>query len=288
MKMVNLLYDYDARGPGKVIHNLMKGFEKIGVEFQSNNFDLPPSDGYYCGLLQSIPHVHDKKLYSALCGPNLFVLPSGWGEVCKNYKHFIVPSQWVHDKYRRFSDLDGATIDIWPVGIDTEFWTNSSSLTSDKRCLIYFKSRLCVEAIAVANKLNQMGIAYDVLEYGHYNEKEMIEYCNRCNFAILITGTESQGIGYMEILSMGLPCYVLNKTIWDYDSSCIVSSTSVPYFDETCGIIVDGADLNRLDEFVQSINTYRPRDYICNNFTLAKKAKDYYELLELYNCIGDE
>lgn len=279
MTQVNLFYEYSQRGPGKVAANLIKGLQEIQINCVSNNFI---SEGY-CGLLQSISGVHDKKLHSALCGPNLFVLPVEWGNACKQYSHFIVPSQWVSNLYRKFTVLDHATIDVWPVGIDTKFWEKNIAITAPK-CLVYFKHRSDEELSRIVNKLNKLGIGYEILKYGYYTENDLVQSCNRCNFCIILTGTESQGIGYMEILSMGLPCYVMNKNSWD-DGSYKVEASSVPYFDGTCGIITDTFDLDKFDEFVQSLDTYKPRDFICGNFTLSKKATDYYQLLKKYNCL---
>lgn len=277
---VNLFYEYCYRGPGKVISNLIKGLEELQITCISNSHD-PVG---YCGLLQTISGVHDKNLCSSLCGPNLFVLPSEWGTNSKKYKHFIVPSQWVHDLYRRFSELDHATIDVWAVGIDVNFWKKDITNTQN-RCLVYFKSRADDELSWVLNKLNSMKIDYEVFKYGHYTDLELKDACNRCNFSILLTGTESQGIGYMEMLSMGLPSYVINKCVWDDNPNHKVSATSVPYFDDTCGVITNEFNLDRLDEFVQSLNNYQPRKFICDNFALSHKSKDYYQLLEKHNCI---
>lgn len=276
---VNLFYEYTNYGPGKVVKNLIRGLEQIGTSYSINK----KVANYHNGLLQTIANVHDMNLHSSLCGPNLFVLPTEWGKYCKSYKHYIVPSQWVHDLYRRFTELDHATIDIWQSGIHTDFWKRNT--IANIKCLIYIKNRPKSDLQNITTKLDNMKISYTTLEYGQYTEQDMITACNTCNFAILATGTESQGIGYMEILAMGLPCYVLNRTIWK-NNNYGVPATSVPYFDDTCGIIADDLDFSRLDAFVQSINQYQPRDFICNNFNLSKKANDYCNLLKQYNCIS--
>jgi SAM-dependent methyltransferase len=280
MNGVNLIYDYTGGGPGKLIRNLTRGFDEAGVPYVHNNYD---AKGNYYGILQTVGGIHDRKIHSALCGPNIFITPSDWGNSCKLYNHYIIPSQWVLDKYRKFPLLEHATIDVWAVGIDTEFWKKELPATT-KRCLIYFKGRRGAELVSIANKLNSLKIEYDILEYGYYNDAILKGACYRCDFAVLLTGTESQGIGYMEILSMGLPCYVMNKTLWDYYPQYASSATSVPCFDSTCGMVIDNFDLSRLDEFVQKLDTYKPREFICNNYTLAQKARDYYRLLEKYDC----
>ena len=56
---------------------------------------------------------------------------------------------------------------------------------------------------------------YVVLNYGSYTELDLLSAGEQSLFAILNTSTESQGIAYQEILSMGVPCYVIDKKIWD-------------------------------------------------------------------------
>ena len=170
---VNLFYDYNQMGPGKVIKNLIKGLDEIGVPHASNDYS-DETKNYYCGVLQGISGLHDKKLSHALLGPNLFILPIDWGDNIKKYKHYVVPSQWVLDKYRKFHAMEHATIDVWPVGIDTEYW-KKRSIPDCNRALIYFKGRRGAELVDIVNKLHKLKIEYDIVEYGYYTEEELIK-----------------------------------------------------------------------------------------------------------------
>jgi len=278
---VNLFYEYVGGGPGKVIKNLIKGLEENNISCISNDLD---NKIYYTGLLQSIINVHDKQLSHALCGPNLFVIPPDWGESCQLYSHYIVPSQWVLDKYRTFWTLDHATIDVWASGIDTEYWQCDEK--KQNRCLIYYKNRRIIELANIINHLNSIKMDYDLLEYGYYSEKELFDVCTRCSCAILLTGTESQGIGYLEILSMNVPCFVCNKSKWDTNPHFgPFAASSVPYFDESCGVISDQFNGLFFNEFVSKLTSFSARKYVIDNFTLKQRGQEYYKLLQQYNCI---
>ena len=97
---------------------------------------------------------------------------------------------------------------------------------------------------------------------------------------MLITSTESQGIAYQELLSMNVPCYCIDKTVWDDRDGHSYPATSVPYFDKSCGIKT--SDLSDLDQFLDNIHLYEPRKYIVDNLGLEKQAKNYVNILE--NC----
>ena len=107
----------------------------------------------------------------------------------------------------------------------------------------------------------------------------MLTACEQSLFAILNTATESQGIAYQEILATGVPCYVIDKTVWNDQPGYNFPATSAPYFDDRCGI--KHHNLSRLGEFLDKLSTFKPRDYIVDNLTLEKSASEYIKLLEM-------
>lgn len=292
------------RGPGKVVQNLEKGLTQLGIGHGAEHA-YARSAKFYHGILQPLP---DAKTWwsglnsNVLAGPNLFVIPSDWPlEQIKAYKHYVVPSRWVHDLYRTFRCMDHATIDVWPVGIDTDRWKSCAydikSIgpinQSDLKCLLYFKNRNVQDLELVKKILGKYGIASRVLEYGSYSEEQMQDVCSWANMGILLTDTESQGIAYMEMLSSDLPLFVFNKSWWESPRKDLrVSATSVPYFDARCGEVSDNVDLKLFEKFLNGVMTwkYRPRSYILENHTLELAAQRYYDLLVQYESlvIGDQ
>lgn len=275
----NLFFHYLARGPGMVVKNLQDGLEQAGIYFINNDYD---TTNCYMGYLQGMDHINGGRFGNALCGPNLFSLPTDWGQKCKLYKHYIVPSQWIADLYRQFAELDHATIDIWPVGIDTQKWQRISGHQPGGRALIYRKHRSKQDLKDVLTCLGNL--PYEVIEYDNYVEQDLFDACNRCSYAILLTGTEAQGIAYMQILSMGLPCYIWNINEWN-NNGYICLSTSTPYFDEEmCGMKQNTICSSLFETFLDKLNSYKPRQFIEQNFTLKQKAQEYYALLTRYDC----
>lgn len=286
-------------GPQKVVDNLVKGLKSLEIEIEGS---FSSRGAKYNGCLQhplsSCPNDKDyeKSFYyhggrKVLMGPNLFVIPNEDPKLCASFDHFIVPSQWVLNLYRQFPEMNNKTIDIWPVGIDTEQWHDIKRETPSLghlglgyKCLIYFKGRSTQDLELTKNLLKHFRINYQIVEYGQYSERELLSACNWANFCILLTNTESQGIAYLEILSTNLPCYVLNKNYWDYDGKYKkVPASSVPYFDERCGMIIDNAiSVSHFKTFLEKLDTFKPREYILENFTLEKRAQEYYDLLVKY------
>jgi len=289
------------RGPGKVVQNLEKGLSMLGIGHGAQYAYTKPVKFYY-GILQTLPEPvmfgeHSEAGSSALAGPNLFVLPTDWSpQQLLSYKHYVVPSKWVHDKYRKFRTMDHATIDVWSVGIDTDKWRSCAAdirqvgpiPSSELRCLLYFKNRSPQDLELVRKILAKYGIASRLLEYGSYSEEQLHDACSWANMGILLTDTESQGIAYMEMLSSDLPLFVFNKSWWETPQKNFkVSATSVPYFDPRCGEVADNVDLKLFEKFLDAVQNwrYRPRSYILENHTLELGAQRYYDLLVKHQSI---
>ncbi len=281
-KPIVLLYNNESyRGPGKVVQNLKLGLDKNNISY-GNEEILKKNTDANIGILQSI-NSWDKWSSDAVLGPNLFVLPSENKMLCKRYSKFVVPSKWVLDLYRQFSELDHANIYIWPVGIDTDKWHLFDRQFEHLRCLLYYKNRSQQDLSVVKKILNKYNIEYKELHYGYYHENDLINHCKWANFGILLTDTESQGIAYMEMLSTNLPLFVFNKPTWNYGGNYkLVEATSVPYFNQQCGIISDSVDLIKFEEFINNIkkNTYSSREFIVKNYSLKESAHNYINLFK--------
>ena len=275
----------DRSGQGKVYTNLTLGLSKLDIEITDDEEE-------YTGWLHGPPY--DAKP-NWLLGPNIFSLPIEMSkEFWETKRNIVVPSEWVKDLFQHFIGEDH-NIFVLPVGIDTEKF-HSTERGND--CLLYFKDGDYHVLNEIKNKLDQLGINHNTLVYGSYHPNDMVSLTKKSKFAVLITNTESQGIAYQEILSMNLPCYVVDRRVWiDKPGPGSIKvrekmgwwnkevpsfpATSAPYFDDRCGI--KHPDLSRFDEFLAMVNEYSPREYILENLTLEKCAGEYLSLLEFCN-----
>lgn len=300
-----------VNGPGQVLTNLTKGLDKINYPYYclpqmtSNKPELLERGelglrNYMC-MLQPMQVPDSLKI--DLLGPNIFVLPREFDrfpqgkKILENTKHFVVPSQWVKDKYNELDKdiIAGRPIHIWPVGIDTDHWKPSQTKDFNKQveelhCLVYFKSRSKTQELnLICDALYYNRIKFTVIEYGKYTPEVFKQSCDFADFAILLDNTESQGIAVMEMMSMNLPMLVFDKKEWVYehDQNIRWPSTSVPYFDKRCGMIsefnVRIAKLQTdIKDFVDACKSgeYNPREYMLENHTLELGAKKFIDIIE--------
>ena len=222
-----------------------------------------------------------------LFGPNLVVLPTDNIALFESKeRHFLVPSQWVKDLYCQQVFVTPTNIHIWPVGIDTNKWKPGTTSTPTQDCFIYFKNRSKEDLKVVRLLLNKLGLNYTVIEYGSYTEQQLFDTCSASRFAVLLTGTESQGIAYMEILSMNTPCYVFNKPTWSSEDNGITCpATSVPYFNESCGIVSpqNNVSLEHFKTFLNSVEDtqFQPRMFIEQRHSLILAASNLLQIAKI-------
>lgn len=269
-------------GPGKVAYNLMHGLHKLGVPYVVNQeADLNGCLTSWGPRFMDLPN-------NTLVGPNLVVVPTDIPQLWDRFKNVLVPCQWVKNKYESFELTQNTNLHIWPVGIDTDKFS-PGWVSKDNDCLIYFKRGSEETKQELIRLLDVYELSYELVTYGSYTEEQLIDVARRSRFCVTITSTESQGIAYQEILSMGVPCYVIDKPVWDDQPQHTFPATSAPYFNDMCGIKCP--DLSRLEEFIDELfmekvlnrSKYDPRQYILENLSLEKCASEYLKLLEISN-----
>ncbi len=280
-----LEYYYTERGPGKVVENLKKGLDMLGIDVVKNI-----ADSSNIGSLQLSGETHNPNYdFSAyegkkcLMGPSCFQpTPDEKPHVAKKFRDIVAPSEWIRQMHLSYSELIG-DVHVWAAGIDTSSWVPSSVPNDSKPldCFIYFKHRDLSEANEVCHHLNHLGLKYNAVQYGSYTPDMLRELVRLSKFCILIDNTESQGIAYMQMLSSNLPILVFNRDWYIHPTSGVkYNASSVPYFDNRCGIVETSIDPEHIVRMVDTYKSFNPREYILENHTLLMSAKKYINLLE--------
>ena len=271
--MVHLYYNNTTRGPGKVVTNLIKGLNLLNKNYSENtSFDsIAKDDKIIC--LQEHELLETELSKRALVGPNVCVLPSDNNNIMKgNYRKLIVPCEWVKKLYSQHVPTD--KIEVWPVGVDTEdFKPINEKKTID--CILYYKGRDGNHLNRVESFLQSRNMAYVTIQYGTYNEEDFKLYMSKSKFCFMLDGTESQGLATLEIMASGLPVFVWDQTTWNgFDA------TSIPYWDDRCGIKYFGGDQleNKFNQFLDNLDTFNPRQYVIENLDLKIQAKKLIDL----------
>lgn len=276
--MIQLYHSYSSRGPGKVIENLKKGLALLNENYEENG---PAREGTAKIALSSHFIINTEHVKDMFIGPNLCTLPIDNGVVmAQQYRKMVVPSEWVKQLYMKW--LPEEKLFVWPVGIDTDKFHDSSHLNKTIDCLIYAKNRPPEELKILVNILKAHQQSFDIITYGSYSEEDFIQRIGRCRYCAVLDNTESQGIALEEIMSCNLPMFVWDATFWNDrgpDNSC--SASSVPFWSEECGIRVIDKDLlsQSFQIFLDNQGTYNPRSYIVENLGLAKQAQELVQAL---------
>jgi hypothetical protein len=294
-------------GVDKVFHNLCLGLDKLNMRYEVNlPFHKLRSDDFV-GMLGRGRNCLDsyRQPNPIVAGIGLMTHPSEWPTLCRDFPvaKYLQHSEWANNVYKPYF---GDRCAVWPVGIDTDKWkpilkSGNSEILKDEiedgktvDFLIYDKimwdyERTCNDLKKpISNELEKRGLSFEVIRYGNYGPGEFQQALSRCRAMIFMCEHESQGLAYQECLSSGVPilawdqgwCLDPNRFTWGQPE---IPATSVPYFDKRCGIKFHGIGefSARLDEFLGKLksNAFQPRDYILENLTLEKCARQYLEIL---------
>ncbi len=281
--MINVFHANGSNGPGKVIKNLFLGFNKLGIQYRSNpnNTNL----GEKSIILQNHKILNSSIIHNAIIGPNICVIPPDNNIVMgQQYKKMIVPSEWVKQKYMRWLSEDKLT--VWPVGVDTDTFSDKSKQEKTNDCLIYFKRRSNQELETIKNFLSSVGQTFEVIKYDPYKqtytEEHFLNVISRSRYGIVIDNCESQGLAIEEMLSCNLPLLVWDITHWnDRGEDFKVSGTSIPYWDDRCGFSFtnDNELIPSYEKFISNLNTYSPRDFIVEELNIEKQTNEIIKML---------
>ena len=287
-------------GPKKVLENTLKGFDKLNIKYVFNQ----PINKYKFNWI----HDSQEAIIEAgfvgkpvLVGPNTAVLPKDLPIFRKQLPTgsiYLHPSKWTIDlwSYLGYSETK---LNSWPVGIDiTEF--NFSEKKVSNKVLLYFKQRDLIILDKVKEILKKLGLEYVLIHYGFYEELVYKKALKECKIGIWIGCSESQGIGLQEALATNLPLIVIDsesihdaimtdsKKYFGYsfrEKLTVIKTTSAPYFDKRCGIIINSTDYltESITTMLSNIKNYKPREYIEETLTLEKSANS---LIVFFNQMG--
>jgi hypothetical protein len=297
-------------GVDKVFINLCLGLDRLGIDYEVNLpfCRLDPNDrvgvlGRGRWALQGYDRPNP-----IVAGIGLMTHPSEWPTLCEDYPvvAYLQHSEWARNVYKPYF---GERCRIWPVGIDTRSWCPSSSRQREFQFLIYDKLMWDREALAarlldpIRRELQRRDLSYRELRYGAYDEATYKAALQSCASMIFLSGHESQGLAYQECLASGVPvlawdpgsCGDPNRFAWGQPE---IPATSVPYFDERCGLrFSDAREFSaKLTEFLDLAQrrAFAPREYVLAQLSLERCSAHFVEILgqaqdatEPTRCYGD-
>lgn len=282
-----------VRGPLVVRQNLLTGLSQIGRPFRFNppTFAVSP----YVGVLSNI-HALQWAIQAKRCGriqrlvagPNLVVTPlEADGVLCAPEIDVVVtPCRWVSEWYVSLAPQLKGKVMEWPVGVDTDFWCPDTTIHSDKprQWLIYDKTSKGgkAELKAVQSELDRREELYEAIVYGQYTREHYRSILRRSKAVIVLSPSESQGIAQLEAWACDVPVLVWDRHRIEWKDLVFdgPSASSSPYLSPECGMrFSNQQDLaNILDQFIQNLDHFSPREYVLRHFTLSKAALSYVNI----------
>lgn len=282
-------------GVDMVFINLRRGLDRLGIPYLVNPPFSSLQEDDRVGVLgrgRACLAGYDRP-NPIVAGIALMTHPSEWPTLCDDYPvvTYLQHSAWAADVYRRYY---GDRSKVWPVGIDTDRWRPSGApKTVD--FLVYDKfhwdaERHREELLQPAlRRLGELGLSYELVRYGQYGRDEYEGALARARAMLFLSPHESQGLAYQECLSAGVPvlawdqgaCLDPERFAW---GDPVIPATSVPYFDERCGMRFAGAAdfAPTLDAFVDALrsDSFAPREYVLEHLTLERCATGFVRHLD--------
>ena len=286
-------------GAMRVFLNLMAGLDRIGVPYRVNDYRHMRANSGELACLIGKPHIlksfqHHTPL---LFGPSIYNHPIDDEQLPQRHavRQVLVPSAWVQ---RMFSEVWPGLISVWPVGVDVERWSPSPNRSKDIDVLIYDKigrDREKYEASLVnplIEDLRRRGLVVEILRYGSYFERQFHALSRRVRAMVYLSRHETQGIAVEQVMASGVPVFAWDPG-GDWQSLEYLLRgvrygpvTSVPYWDERCGVTFTGPDFApAFDEFWQGVTTgkFAPREMILDKkLTLEDAAQAYIDLADKF------
>lgn len=270
---------------------LKRSLAAVGCDVRVNDFARAKKMPDYPIGLAGYPSVIDKVDLPnpVIFGPGDFGSLEASRAVAANsrFRYLIQPSTWFRDYYAPYAGEEKMV--VWFAGIDTDAWPDWSHEPKATDVLVYDKIRWDREA-RVADTLEpllahlrEQGRSYEIVRYGHHHQSEFISKLKRARSLAFVCEHETQGLAYQEAMSANVPIFA-----WDEGKlidpsipqpSPGVAVSSVPYFDERCGVKFTRANIApQFEAFWAQRAGFQPREYVLEQLSLKRSGALYLDL----------
>jgi len=283
-----------------VYQNLKKGLDRAEIPYRDNDFRYIRRNPDELVCMVGKPYLlfeydwPNPIVFGASIFEHPVAYPAFW-EHHSNVQKMLVPGSWMYDMFTEHYPEENLA--IWPVGIDVEKWRPKRPQDEKpKRILLYDKvrhkhdryERVLVDPIR--QHLRAQGLEIETLRYGDYFPEDLKAGLERCRAVVFLCEHETQGIAYQQMLASGVPLFAWDRGGYWQDPNFFPDRvrygpvSSVPYWDERCGMKFETADefVDRFSDFWERVQAagFAPRDYVVKNLTLEKCAWHYASIAE--------
>lgn len=282
-------------GQMRMFLNLCKGLDQIGVPYRKNDYDYIKQYPEELACILGKENVLNKLPWKnpILYGPNVYDHPLEDPDLLERLpiKRILIASEW----FRKMCEPAwGPLIVLWRGGVDTNLWTPGTRKDKPIDILLYDKLKKNDEhhrkelLSPIRDELQRHGLKILTLQYGFYQETRFRTLLKKSKAAIFLSEHETQGLARLQAHSADVPVLAWEPGgFWKNpayypDKVRFSPVSSVPDWDDRCGVKFKGIDdfRERLEEFLDALGGKRfaPREYILENFTLDKCAREYVRI----------
>lgn len=187
----------------------------------------------------------------------------------------LLPSQWIIDYFRKNQRRTDVLYAAWPLGIDVNYWIPQLDAQKVINFLIYSKNPDSFILKFIKDNLDSKNISYKVIKSGTFSQSEYKAALQSSRAVIFLSRTETQGLAIFEAWACNKPTLHWNPGIMNYMHLKYDKASSCPYLTDECGLDFKDVDEfpKKLAQFLNTIESFRPREYILREYTLEKSMQ---------------
>jgi hypothetical protein len=194
----------------------------------------------------------------------------------------LAPSAWVIPILQKRLNWFRGEFHTLPSDIDFDYWKPPKN--SDRNQILIYRKYDVSEGdfINIVRICKMMGLQYKVVTYGKYTRRSFRRILRKCQAAVWLGTTESQGLALLECWAMDVPSLVrIRDSFTDTVTGKEFESSSAPYLSRECGEEIHASDLNMgtFSNFLNQSIEKSPREYVLSEFSSANSLQKLHKIL---------
>jgi len=269
---------------------LVDGLRKLGCDVRINDFATARRNPKYPIGIAGFPSVfeHVQLPNPVIFGPGDPGFPDDAGAFAakENTRFIIQPSDWFVNFYKPYC---GDKLLRCPVGVAVDEIPDTRDAPKSLDMLIYDKIQWNRSSVApqilerIRDWLEARNLSYTIIQYGSHTQSQYFELLQSAKSMAWLSQHETQGLACAEAMAMNVPVLAWDEgELMDPKQRAFATAdlqvSSVPYFDERCGVRFQKNNIaQKMEEFWKALPSFQPRDYVSQHLQPAETAKVFHD-----------
>lgn len=275
-----LLFKEKIRGPASHLKCLLRGLEKLNVNYNLNpsinniySIVFVPNNPYV--LEQAVKLKKDGVIEKLIAGPNVAVFPQDFEIIsAKEIDYYLQSNVYYKELWMTLEPKLVDKIVLYPVGVDEKKWEPKSITKTG--ILIYYKEcqddNINIHNMQILSKceeyLKNKKIKFTKMVYGTHSQEEYFQNLNESTLLIIFGGLEGSPTSHVEAWSMNVPTLVALHTSQLMNGKNVFGSSS-PYLSDQTGSFFSNIEqlIDLVNERMLNNGSYSPRQWVETHMT---------------------